>query len=284
MPPKFKPGDSVIYKSKPAASKSSKHVVVDVLPFTLQPDQVVNVKGLGTCTVERVFGRTVKLAHKERNPDVKGGVCNAEYWYNVTDVDKPHGTPVPSYKLKDTKCDEDGTEIWAPENTLTLADPIVFVSTPEFKPGDTVIFDNSPQNHPFGAHLPGHKAVFGSIHVVADVLPFTLSTGQVVNVNGLGDCTVIGVVGRTVKLTPEKDGTEHFIKVTGVDKPFGKPIPSYELKGQVDGELGDTFWAPENTLTLIEAHDPNEFLSTDWSSGKRRSMRNQSATNAWLNF
>jgi hypothetical protein len=128
---------------------------------------------------------------------------------------------------------------------------------PKFKPGDRVLFDNSPQNHPFCAHRPEGKAVCsGSIHVVATVLPFTLGTGQVVNVPNLGRCTVIRVFGSSVNVTPEKDGTEHLIDITDVDEPNGTPIPSYELKGQVDGELGDTFWAPENTLTLVEAHDP----------------------------
>ena len=128
---------------------------------------------------------------------------------------------------------------------------------PKFKPGDRVLFDNSPQNHPFGAHKP--EAVHtGSIHVVAAVLPFTLSTDQVVNVPNLGSCTVIRVFGSSVNVTPEKDGTDHLIDVTDVDEPPGTPIPTYELKGQVDGELGDTFWAPENTLTLV----PN--VSTTW--------------------
>ena len=109
MTPKFKPGDTVIYKFKPDAA-ASKHVVVDVLPFTLQPGQEVNVPDLGSCTVERIVGRTVKLARH---------IDYAEHFRNVTDVDKPHGTPIPSYELKDTIYNEDGTEIWAPENTLT---------------------------------------------------------------------------------------------------------------------------------------------------------------------
>ena len=163
---------------------------------------------------------------------------------------------------------------------------------PKFKPGDTVLFDGSPQNHPFGAHTP-EAGNTGSIHVVADVLPFTLSTGQVVNAPHLGSCTVIRVVGSNVNVRRHKDSTEHFINFTDVDDPPGKPIPSYELKGQVDGELGDTFWAPENTLTLVEAApkpDPNVFLSTTWERPgalqERRSMRNskQTATNSWLNF
>ena len=159
---------------------------------------------------------------------------------------------------------------------------------PKFKPGDRVLFDNSPQNHPFGAHKPEGKA--GSIHVVAAVLPFTLSTGQVVNVPNLGSCTVVRVVGSSVNVKRHKDSTEHFMNVTDVDQPASKPIPSYELKGQVEGELGDTFWAPENTLTLDKAHDPNVFVSTTWQQPgayqQRRSMRNskQTATESWLNF
>ena len=80
-----------------------------------------------------------------------------------------------------------------------------------------------------------------------------------------------------------KDGTEHLINVTDVDEPDGTPIPSYELKGQLHGELGDTFWASENTLTLVKAHDPNVFGRTG-VNGNRRSMRHQSATNAWAHF
>ena len=84
------------------------------------------------------------------------------------------------------------------------------------------------------------------------------------NVKDLGRCTVGRVVGSNVKVTPEKDGTEHLMNVTDVDEPDGTPIPSYELKGQVHGEKGDTFWASENTLTLVKAHDPNVFVSTTW--------------------
>ena len=162
---------------------------------------------------------------------------------------------------------------------------------PRFKPGDRVLFDNSPQNHPFGAHKPERKA--GSIHVVADGLPFTLSTGQAVNVPDLGLCTAVRVEAKFVKLKEHKHGKEPWMPVTDVDEPVGTPIPSYELKGQVDGKLGDTFWAPENTLTLVKAHDPNVFLSTDWhrpgAQGYRRSTRSkpsskQAATNAWSNF
>ena len=91
----------------------------------------------------------------------------------------------------------------------------------------------------------------------------------------------------SVELTPENSDHEHFMKVTDVDEPDGTPIPSYELKGQLHGELGDTFWASENTLTLVKAHDPNVFLSTTWerpgANGKRRSTR-QSATKAWAHF
>jgi hypothetical protein len=153
---------------------------------------------------------------------------------------------------------------------------------PKFKPGDTVLFNA------FGAHKP-EAGNTGSIHVVAAVLPFTLGTGQVVNAPHLGRCTVIRVHdGSNVKVRRHKDSTEHFIKLTDVDDPPGKPIPNYELKRRADGDLlqqriaflehglGDTFWAPEDTLTLVEAaHKPGP---------ERRSMRNQSATKSWSNF
>ena len=123
------------------------------------------------------------------------------------------------------------------------------------------------------------------------MLPFTLSIGQIVNVPDLGSCTVYDVIGDHVKLTRYTDRARHIIPVTDVDQPVGTPIPSYELKGRTsDEQLGDTFWAPENTLTLVKAHDPdpNGFLSTDWerpeAHGYRRSTRNQAATKSWSNF
>ena len=167
---------------------------------------------------------------------------------------------------------------------------------PRFKRGDTVRFDNPPQKSTFGK--PKKKEA-GSVHVVVDVLPFTLSEGLIVNVKDLGVCTVIRVVGTQVKVTRLKDSTEPWLDVTDVDvdRLVGTPIiPSYELKGRTsDDQLGDTFWAPENTLTLVKAHDPNVFNSTTWvrpgSYGERRSTRkqpskpsNQSATKSWLNF
>ena len=158
---------------------------------------------------------------------------------------------------------------------------------PKFKPGDLVLYDSSPQNHPFCAHKPESGAgCSGSMHDVVNVVPFTLHTGQVVNAKGLGSCTVSGVVGRSVELTPKNSDDEHFIKVTDVDQPDGTPIPSYELKGQLYGS--DTFWAEENTLTLVKAHDPNVFNSTTWvrpgAYGERRSTRQSSATKAWAHF
>ena len=271
MPPKFKLGDNVIYKSKP-------YTMSYVTPFTLEHGDEVNVQelGLGKCRVRRRHKGSVLLE------PLQGYMSNSDFWRKLTQVDQPPGIPVPSYELNS----QDGSDpFWAKENTLELEKAM----PPKFKPRDTVIFDNSPQNNPFAAHKPEGEGN-GSIHVVATVLPFTLSTGQPVNVPNLGSCTVIRVVGTKVNVRRHKDSQELFMNVTDVDEPAGKPIPSYELKGQVEGELGDTFWAPENTLTLVEAHDPdpNVFLSTTWqrpgSYGERRSMRNQSATNAWVHF
>jgi hypothetical protein len=170
---------------------------------------------------------------------------------------------------------------------------------PRFKRGDTVRFDNPPQKSTFGK--PKKKEA-GSVHVVVDVLPFTLSEGLIVKVKDLGVCTVIRVVGNQVKVSRLKDSTEPWLHVTDVDvdRLVGTPIiPSYELKGRTsDDQLGDTFWAPENTLTLVEAApkpDPNVFRSTTWHRPgawqERRSTRkqpskpsNQSATKSWLNF
>ena len=162
---------------------------------------------------------------------------------------------------------------------------------PKFKPGDSVIYDISPQNHPFCAHSPGAAGCKGSKHEVVDVLPFTLHPGQVVNVKGLGSCTVDRVFGRTVKLARHHDSAEHvyLYDVTDVDEPDGTPIPSYELKDPMCNEDGIEIWASENTFTLVKAHDPNVFVSTTWESAldrakQRRSMRLQSATNAWAHF
>ena len=161
---------------------------------------------------------------------------------------------------------------------------------PKFKRGDSVLYDSSPQNHPFCAHKPeSGPSCSGSMHNVVSVLPFTLHPDQVVNVKDLGSCTVNRAFGRTVNLTPEKDGTDLLINVTDVDEPDGTPVPSYELNhGWLVGELGGTFWAPENARTLVKAHDPNVFNSTTWvrpgAHGNRRSVRHQSATNAWAHF
>ena len=236
MPPKFKLGDNVLHRSQ-TGDPAMYGTISGVIPFTLNVGDVVNVQepGIGKCRVRRRHKGRVLLE------PLKGYMSNSDYWRNVTQVDQPPGRPVPSYEL-------DGHPAWALENTLERVD-----TTPKFNTRDTVIFDNSPQDHPF-SHGP--LGIAGSLHVIADVLPFTLHTAEIVNVKGLGSCTVTEVVGRTAELKRISDGKRNFIPVTDVDQPPGKPVPSYELKGQVDGELGDTFWAPENTLTLVEAHDP----------------------------
>ena len=65
----------------------AKHTVVDVLPFTLHDDQVVNVKGLGRCKVIRVFGINVNIMQ------LPGG---ADHWRDVIeDALVLSTTPVP---------------------------------------------------------------------------------------------------------------------------------------------------------------------------------------------
>ena len=138
-------------------------------------------------------GAPVKLHTPEKD--------GTDHLINVTDVEPPPGTPIPSYELKGQVEGKLGDTFWAPENTLTALSTTAPAMPPKFKSGDRVLFDNSPQKHPFCAHGPlGNAICSGSIHVVADVLPFTLSTNQVVYVNGIGSCTVIRVFGRTVKV------------------------------------------------------------------------------------
>ena len=119
---------------------------------------------------------------------------------------------------------------------------------PKFKLGDLVLHNS--QSHAFCAHKPG-AGCSGSIHAVAAVLPFTLHTGQVVNVKDLGRCEVSRVVGSSVSLTPEgadMHNSDYWRDVIDVDQPDGTPVPSYELKGQTHGEKGNTFWASENSV------------------------------------
>ena len=110
MPPKFKRGDSVLYKPQPDLP-AQHYTISNVVPFTLEIGQEVNVQeiGLGPCRVTRLYKESVLLE------PLKDWRNNSDYWRKVTQVDKPPGIQVPSYELIGQ---EGKPPFWALESTL----------------------------------------------------------------------------------------------------------------------------------------------------------------------